>query len=138
MINVALGHHPIFELMSVANFQWGASDAFAVTLAFDCAYAEIIHWLCNIFQLPSGKVGRDFIRELSHLFTAYAEHKPIEWILMKAAMTMPVLLLQKPNNKSKAKDHVKCLERCLQQWSSGDIDDLLKNHPAAPSSVSPQ
>ena len=45
---------------------------------------------------------------------------------MKAAMTMPALLLQKPDNKSKAKDHVKCLERCLQQWSSGDIDDLLR------------
>jgi len=123
---IAFDHLPVFEPTSAANFQWGASDGFAVTLAIDRAYAEIVHWRRNVFLLPSGKVGRDFVRELSRLFTAYAERQPIELIAMKAAMTMPALLLQKPDIKSKARDHVKCLERRLQQWSSGDIDELLR------------
>ena len=124
VINVALGHLPPFAPMSAANFQWGASYGVAVTLAIDRSYAEIAHWRRNIFLLPSGKVSIDFVRELSRLCTAYAERKLIELIAMKAAMTMPALLLQKPNTKSKAKDHVKCLEKRLQQWFSGDIDDL--------------
>ena len=123
---IAFDHLPVFEPTSAANFQWGASDGFAVTLAIDRAYAEIVHWRRNVFLLPSGKVGREFVRELSRLFTAYAERQPIELIAMKAAMTMPALLLQKPDIKSKARDHVKCLERRLQQWSSGDIDELLR------------
>ena len=107
------------------TFQWGASDCLAVTLTIDHAYAEIVHWQRNIFLLSSGKAGGDFVRKLSRLFTVYAECKQIELIAMKAAMTMPALV-QKPDIKSKAKDHVKCLERCLQQWSSGDINDLLR------------
>ena len=41
---------------------------------------------------------------------------------MKAAMVMPALLLQKPHPRSKAKDH---LERCLRQWSEGDLEGLV-------------
>ena len=70
-------------------------------MAIDRAYAEIVHWRRNIFLLPPGKVGRDFVRELSCLFTAYTECKPIERITMKAAMTMPALLLQKPETSTK-------------------------------------
>ena len=40
-------------------------------------------------------------------------------------MVMPALLIQKPRHKSKAKDHTVLLERCLQQWTNGDLDDLM-------------
>ena len=119
------GHLPDFKPMSAANFKWGAADGLAFTQAIDRAYAEIVHWRRNIFLLPSGKAGRDFIRELSRLFLSYAESKPMERIAIKDAMTMPSLLLQKPDITSKAKDHVKCLERRLHQWFSGDIAGLL-------------
>ena len=80
---------------------------FAVTLAIDHTYTEIAHQQHNIFLFPSGKVGRDFVRELSRFFTANAERKLSERIAMKAAMTMPGLLLLKPDIKSEAKDYVK-------------------------------
>ena len=35
------------------------------------------------------------------------------------------MLLQKPNTKSKAKDHAQHLERRLQQWSEGDLEGLM-------------
>ena len=39
---------------------------------------------------------------------------------------MPNLLQQKPLKKSKAKDHLKALERRLESWISGDLLKLLK------------
>ena len=38
---------------------------------------------------------------------------------------MPSLLLQKPSKISKAKDHLKALERRIDLWSNGNIDDIL-------------
>ena len=39
---------------------------------------------------------------------------------------MPNLLLQKSSQKSKAKDHLKALQRRLESWISGDLLKLLK------------
>ena len=44
---------------------------------------------------------------------------------MKAAIVLPILLLQKPSRKSKAKEHSTCLERRLSTWQDGDLNDLL-------------
>ena len=38
---------------------------------------------------------------------------------------MPSLLLQKPSRISKAKDHLEALERRIDLWSNGNIDELL-------------
>ena len=37
---------------------------------------------------------------------------------------MPSLLLQKPSKESKAKDHVKALDRRMILWPSGDLIEL--------------
>ena len=47
------------------------------------------------------------------------------WLYSQAAMVMPALLLQKPDPKSKAKEHSVHLNRRLKQWMNGDIIDLL-------------
>ena len=39
---------------------------------------------------------------------------------------MPILLLQKPARKSKAKDHIAYLERRLETWQEGDLNELLR------------
>ena len=41
-------------------------------------------------------------------------------------MVLPVLVLQKPYFQSKAKDHVRCLNRRLKLWKSGDVDGLVR------------
>ena len=41
-------------------------------------------------------------------------------------MVMPALLLQKPNPKSKAKDHAQHLERRLRHWAEVDLESLIK------------
>ena len=44
---------------------------------------------------------------------------------LKAAMVMPILLLQKPHASSKAREHANCLHRRLQAWQDGDINSLI-------------
>ena len=45
-------------------------------------------------------------------------------------MTMPALVLQKPNAKSKTQDHISCLHRRLALWEKGEIAELLKEGKA--------
>ena len=90
------------------------------------AYAEAVHWRRNVFQVPSGGVGKDFVLELTRLYNAYAEGSALESIALTAAMLLPILLLQKPHAQSKAKDHALCLSRRLKSWRSGDIDGLMR------------
>ena len=46
-------------------------------------------------------------------------------ITFKAAMIMPSLLLQKPSQKKKNREHLKALERRRDLWTSTDILNLL-------------
>ena len=59
-------------------------------------------------------------------FVAYAESSSMEIISLKAAMTLPILLLQKPHRTSKVKEHN---EHRLFLQLDGDIEALLdKGH----------
>ena len=100
---------------------WGELDGISFTRAINSAYKEVIQWL----KVPSGKVGKAFVHELACLFLAYAEGSTLESVALTCAMAVPALLLQKPHQSSKAKEHVSCLERRLKAWSEGKIDLLL-------------
>ena len=41
-------------------------------------------------------------------------------------MILPTLLLQKPSARSKAKDHTNALDRRLEAWKKGEIDELIR------------
>jgi hypothetical protein len=66
-------------------------------------YDEVVHWQRNVFKVPSGKVGKTFVRELAHILDAFAEASALKGVAMKALMILPPLLLQKvtPIIKSK-------------------------------------
>ena len=116
---------PPFPSSSEPIFSWGDVDGETFRCALNGTYDEIVHWKRNLFKVPSGKAGTAFVRELSRMFRAYADHSALENVAMKAAMVMPALLLQKPHPRSKAKDHVLHLERRLQIWGSGKLKQLL-------------
>ena len=59
------------------------------------------------------------------MFNAYAEGSALKSVAMKAAMTMPALLLQKPSSRSKAREHATHLERHMKLWLEGKLDDLM-------------
>ena len=43
---------------------------------------------------------------------------------------MPALLLQKPSKTSKAKDHLRALERRIRLWEEGNIIELVNESKA--------
>ena len=61
-----------------------------------------------------GKQASFFVSELARLFKAFATSSALESVALKAATLMPILLLQKPARKSKAKDHITYLEWQLE------------------------
>lgn len=82
------------------NFSWGELDGTEFACHLDRAYDEIVHWRRNIFSVPSGSEGKEFVHELARLFQAWADASALQPIAIKAAMTIPSLL---PTKKLKPK-----------------------------------
>ena len=60
------------------------------------------------------------------MFRAYADASALEYIALKAATIMPALLLQKPNPRSREKDHTIHLDRRLYLWKEGNFENLIE------------
>ena len=114
------------SLPQTPNFIWGKIPGEIFTHSITMAHSEIVHWRRNLFSVPSGLVGKEFVKEISILINAIPERNVFEPIAMLAVMTMPSLLLQKPHKTSKAKEHVACLTRGLYLWKAGDLQSLLE------------
>ncbi len=106
-------------------FTWGTHDANDFSTILEAAYTEVIHWRKNSFTIPFGNAGKEFVTELAKLYSAFASASALESIALKAATTLPILLLQKPQKASKAKEHIICLERRLRLWREGNLNDLV-------------
>ena len=50
----------------------------------------------------------------------------MEFIALKVAVVLLALCLQKPDPKSKSKDHQDCLAKRLVLWKKGEVDTLLR------------
>ena len=87
-------------------------------------YGEIVFFRKNLFKIPSGKAGKEFIQELTFWMRQFNGVSKLNGVALKVFMILPALLLQKPSPKSKAKDHSECLSRRLKQWKDGDLDVL--------------
>ena len=121
---------PSFKPVSGWKITWGDLSEGEFTKAINNAYTQVVHWRPNLFKVPSGACGKQFVAELARLFDAFAAESDIEAIALKAAMTLPSLMLQKPHAKSKIHDHISCLQHRLMLWDKGDIADLLKEGKA--------
>ena len=119
-------HQQDTEELSSPCFSWGEVDGHTFANVLTTAYNEVVNWRRNVFSVPSGSAGKEFIREQARLFNAYAEKSALEPLAIRAAMTMPILLLQKPHRSSKAKEHRICLQRRMEAWKSGNIDVLIQ------------
>ena len=107
---------PLPEYMPAPHptFRWGDKDGKTFINSIELCYSEIVHWRKNLFRVPTGKAGKAFVQELARLFRAFADSSALESVAMRAAMVMPVLLIQKPHHRSR-----------LKLWSDGDLDALL-------------
>lgn len=116
---------PPYSPVSTPTFMWGSNDSSDFVPTVDKVYREAIHWKPNLFKVPNGTAGKAFVSELARMYNAFGLKSSLELISLKAAVLLPILLLQKPAQRSKAKDHKAALERRLDTWKNGDLDDLL-------------
>ena len=98
-----------------------------MTKDVQAAYQEIVFFRKNLFNIPSGKAGKEFITELTSWMKHFnSENSPYQIIALKVFMILPALMLQKPFQKSKTKDHVVCLNKRLELWKTGKLDYIMK------------
>ena len=116
---------PPFKPTPNPSFVWGSVSGVICVELLDCCYREAVHWVHNLFKVPSGRCGKDLVRELVRLLRAYVEDSALQSISLKAALVLPMLVLQKPHRTSKTKDHVAHLDRRLQLWQEGKFEELL-------------
>ncbi len=72
-------HLPSPRLVTQTPFVWGDYDSVSYTALLSVAYLEIVHWKKNTFQVPLGKGGKDFVKELSRLLILEHTPSPRHW-----------------------------------------------------------
>ena len=96
------------------------------TATIDDAYNEVTTWRKNTFLVPYDKTGRDFIDQLTKHIDDWNNRSPMQHLALKAALVLFAVALQKPGQRSKAKEHQECLEKLLSLWINGEIESLLR------------
>ena len=108
---------------------WGKrSDSKVIVISTSVitdAYNEIATWRKNGFLVPYGKVGRDFIDQVTLHINDWNSGSDNQHIPLKAAFVLLAVGLQKPSPKSKEKDHQDVLSKRLIFWRQGEINKLL-------------
>ena len=82
-------------------------------------------WRKNLFQLPKGRHGKEFINEMTKQIDLWCSNSPFRNISMKCLMIMPNLLLQRTSNKTSSADNKATLERRLSLWRDKKIAVLI-------------
>ena len=85
-------------------------------------YEKVVFMKRNLFNLPSGNAGKLFIREVTFGLKPFnSSNSKYNSMAMKV---LPGLLLQKPFQASKCKNHTEALSRRSEMWKRGDIKGL--------------
>ena len=98
------------QVNTANQIRWGdlvGQDNIRITV--NKIYDEITTWRKNLFLLPRGKAGTEFIKDLTRLIELFVndtEWKNLSLTFMHISIPM---MLQKPSLKSKAKEQVKHL-----------------------------
>ncbi len=105
---------------------WGLLSLSNISQVINAIYEEVVFWKRNLFMLPSGKVGKEYVEECSRLINEWVNDGPLRLVAIKALMIMPSLLLQKPSRTSKSKEHAEKLRKRMDLWKSGNLDELVR------------
>jgi hypothetical protein len=68
MQNILASAHPLptFLPLNKPNFRWSESiDGQTFVDLVVKAYEDVVHWRQNVFSVPSGKTGKEFVGELA-------------------------------------------------------------------------
>ena len=74
-------------------------------------YSEITGWHKNLFLVPRGSIGADFIKELTKTLNHFVNNTRWSRVALLMIHCFIPLLLQKPSKKAKAKENVVYLQK---------------------------
>ena len=108
------------------NIKWGEYEGEeSIREIVQSTYNTIVGWKRNLFSLPRGKCGTDFIKKLTELINLFVEKTKWQRVALSLVHIFVPLMLQKPSAKSKPRDHAKYLASRLERWKSGDLTSIL-------------
>ena len=97
---------------------------FITNLRKDCILEK------TLYLLLSGRVRKQFIDKTTRLIKDWLHDSPMKNTASKVIMIMPRLLIQKPSQKLKPRQHLEALEQHMNFWTSGEILELLREGEA--------
>ena len=87
----------------------------------------MICWKLNLFEVPRGKAGKDFIIELERLLSELTYKTNWKSLSLKLIHVFMPAMLQRPTPRSKPQQNSKYLKERLQWWANGDLDPLMQH-----------
>ena len=88
-------------------------------------YQEIVKRKKNIFILPRGRSGTDFINELTCLTYLFIDDTSWKSLGLPLVHIFVPIMLQKPYARSKAENNAMRLAIRLEKWAKGNIKGLM-------------
>ena len=88
-------------------------------------YEELVYWKRNMFEIPTGNAGKEFINELTNYVNQWCSKSPNRVIAIKIVMILPQLMLQRTSLKAKSSENKRHLERRLELWKNNEIEELI-------------
>ena len=117
---------PAFTIAANAeNFQWGAKNGKETASKIAEIYERVVYWRPNLFELPSGRLGKMFVDETARLFESITQGNPLERVAFKAIAIMAHMILQKTHRNMKAKEIKETFEARMKRWQEGDMGKLF-------------
>ena len=75
-----VAEEPLLE--EIERFYWGEVSGSQISKEINACYEKIVFWRRNLFMLPNGAAGKNFIREVTRLLNSWVENSPMKSIAM--------------------------------------------------------
>ena len=90
-------------------------------------YKEVVAFSpANLFVPPNCNATKSIIEEMTRLLREYTNSSPIAPFAMKALAMIPHLFFQRTHKNSKRSDDIKAVQKRIELWNKGDVEELLK------------
>ena len=110
------------EQQITSRFEWGKYKEAQLVKMLNGVYDKKVSCRKNIFFLPSGKSGKQYIEEITRMINSWIHNSPLQDVAFKAIVVVSNL---KPTRNSKPKDHLEGLNRRLNLRKEGELTQLL-------------
>ena len=107
------------------NIKWGVYEGEEKIREIINATYSSMGWKKNLFPLPRGKCGTDFIKKLTDLINLFVYKSKWERVALSLIHIFIPLMTQKPSAKSKPRNHARYLATRLAKWEKGEITSLM-------------